>query len=226
MTILHDSCFRSFSMLSIEVKSTAFCYRKRLYRDKIMKIKNVEKITDCRHLNLYEISYRNQNGIEKSWHIASRADKPKCVTGQFDMPDAVVIVPFHNENDKLVIIKEFRVPLGGYQYGFPAGLVDEGETIEQTCLRELKEETGLNVTYIKKISPPVYSSSGMTDESVSMVYVECDGTPSNKGNEDSEDITTIFVSPPEASELCEDSKIKLDVKTWLVLFSFAETEQI
>jgi len=191
-----------------------------------MKIKNVEKITDCRHLNLYKISYRNQNGIDKSWHIASRADKPKCVTGQFDMPDAVVIVPFHKKKDKLVIIKEFRVPLGDYQYGFPAGLVDEGETIQQTCIRELKEETGLDVTRIKKISPPVYSSSGMTDESVSMVYVECDGKPSNKDNTDSEDITTIFVSPSKASELCEDSKIKLDVKTWLVLSSFVESGRV
>jgi len=191
-----------------------------------MKIKNVEKITDCRHLNLYEISYVNKNGIEKLWQIASRADKPKCVTGRFDVPDAVVIVPFHKEKDKLVIIKEFRVPLGDYQYGFPAGLVDEGETIQQACIRELKEETGLNVTRIKKISPPVYSSSGMTDESVSMVYVECDGTPSNKGNEGSEDITTIFVSQSETSELCKDSKIKLDVKTWLVLFSFTETGRI
>ena len=191
-----------------------------------MKIQTVEKITDCRHMNLYEISYINRNGMEKLWHIASRVDKPKCVTGQFDMPDAVVIVPFHKEKDKLVIIKEFRVPLGGYQYGFPAGLVDAGETIEQTCLRELKEETGLNVTCIKKTSPPVYSSSGMTDESVSMVYVECDGTPSNKGNEGSEDITTIFVSPIKASELCKDSKIKLDVKTWLVLKSFAESGRV
>jgi ADP-ribose pyrophosphatase len=191
-----------------------------------MEIKNVEKITDCRHLNLYEISYINQKGIEKSWQIASRAEKPKCVTGQFNIPDAVVIVPFHIEKDKLVIIKEFRVPLGGYQYGFPAGLVDKGETVQQTCTRELKEETGLSVTRVKKISPPVYSSSGMTDESVSMVYVECDGTPSNKGNEGSEDITTIFVSPKKASELCKDSKIKLDVKTWLVLNSFAENGRI
>jgi len=187
-----------------------------------VEIKNVEKITDCRHLNLYEISYINRNGMEKLWHIASRGDQPKCVTGQFDMPDAVVIVPFHKEKDKLVIIQEFRVPLGGYQYGFPAGLVDKGETIQQTCIRELKEETGLNATRIKKISPPVYSSSGMTDESVSMVYVECDGTPSNKGNEGSEDITTIFMTPSKASELCKNSKIKVDVKTWLVLNSFAE----
>jgi len=191
-----------------------------------MKIQTVEKITNCRHLNMYEISYIDQNGIEKLWQFTTRADKPKCVTGQFDMPDAVVIVPFHKGKDKLVIIKEYRVPLGDYQYGFPAGLVDEGETIQQTCTRELKEETGLNVIRIIKISPPVYSSSGMSDESVSMVYVECDGTPSNKGNEGSEDITTIFVSMPEASELCKDSKIKLDVKTWLVLFSFAETGRI
>ena len=191
-----------------------------------MKIQNVEKITDCRHLNLFEISYINQNGTEKLWQIASRADKPKCITGRFDMPDAVVIVPFHKKKDKLVIIKEFRVPLGDYQYGFPAGLVDKGETVQQTCIRELKEETGLNVTRIKKISPPVYSSSGMTDESVSMIYVECDGTPSNKGNEGSEDITTIFISPSKASELCKDSKIMLDVKTWLVLISFAERGSI
>ena len=175
---------------------------------------------------MYEILYINKNDIEKSWHIASRSDKPKCLTGEFGVPDAVVIVPFHKKKDKLVIIKEYRVPLGDYQYGFPAGLVDEGETIEQTCLRELKEETGLKVTRIQKISPPVYSSSGMTDESVSMVYVECDGTPSNKGNEDSEDITTIFISPSKASELCKDLKIKLDVKTWLVLNSFAENGRI
>ncbi len=175
---------------------------------------------------MYEISYIDQNGIEKLWQFTTRTDKPKCVTGQFDMPDAVVIVPFHKVKDKLVIIKEFRVPLGDYQYGFPAGLVDDGETIQQTCMRELKEETGLDVTHIKKSSPPVYSSSGMSDESVSMIYVECDGTPSNKGNEGSEDITTLFVSQSEALELCKNSTIKLDVKTWLALSSFAESGRV
>lgn len=188
-----------------------------------MKIQHINKITNCQHLNMYEVSYTDQNGMEKIWQFTTRADKPKCVTRQFDMPDAVVIVPFHKRQDKLVIIKEYRVPLGDYQHGFPAGLVDNGETIQQTCIRELKEETGLIVTRIKKSSPPVYSSSGMSDESVSMIYVECDGTPSNKGNEGSEDITTLFVSQSEASELCKNSRIKLDVKTWLVLSSFAES---
>ncbi|NQU66008.1 MAG: NUDIX hydrolase, partial [SAR324 cluster bacterium] len=78
----------------------------------------------------------------------------------------------------MVVIEEFRVPLGGYQFGFPAGLVDEGETIQETTKRELFEETGLNVTAFLRESPPVYSTSGLSDESVVMVYVECDGEPS------------------------------------------------
>jgi len=191
-----------------------------------LKIQNVEKITNCRHLNMFEISYMDQNGMEKFWQFTTRAEKPKCVTKQFEIPDAVVIVPFHKGENKLVIIKEYRVPLGDYQYGFPAGLVDDGETIQQTCMRELKEETGLTVTRINKSSPVVYSSSGMSDESVSMIYVDCDGTPSNKDNEGSEDITTLFVSPAEASELCKNSTIKLDVKTWLALSSFAESGRV
>jgi len=67
-------------MVSTEVKSTAVYYRKRLYKGKIMKIKNVEKITDCRHLNLYEISYTDKNGVGKLWQIASITDQPECTT--------------------------------------------------------------------------------------------------------------------------------------------------
>ena len=45
----------------------------------------------------------------------------------------------------MVIIREYRVPLDGYEYGFPAGLVDNGESLEQAARRELMEETGLRV---------------------------------------------------------------------------------
>ena len=95
-----------------------------------MKIKSIRKITDCRRLNMFELKYLDVNGHEKTWQIASRNARPKCVSKQFDLPDAVVIVPFHVQRNKLVIIREFRVPLGDYQYGFPAGLVDEGETVQ------------------------------------------------------------------------------------------------
>lgn len=188
-----------------------------------MKIKSVKKITEYLHLNMFEIIYSDTKDRKKLWSFASRNDPPKCVSGQFETPDAVVIVAYHTEKKKLVIIKEFRVPLGDYQYGFPAGLVDAGETVESSVIRELKEETGLTVTQMNKVSPPIYSSSGMTDESVVMAYLECSGDVSQEGNCSSEDIETIFVSPDEARALCGNSQIKFDVKTWLVLSQYGET---
>ncbi len=175
---------------------------------------------------MYEIVYEDTAGREKRWSFASRRDPPRCVSGKFDLPDAVVIVGLHADARKLTIIREFRVPLGDYQYGFPAGLVDPGETVETSARRELQEETGLLVTRILRISPPVYSSSGMTDESVAMVYVECTGTLSAQGSTDSEDITPLLVDPRQAADLCADPGTKMDVKTWLVLSRFADTGSV
>ena len=188
-----------------------------------MNILRTRKLTDLPHLNLYRTHYEDRNGDPRAWVFASRQDPPRLMSGQWDIPDAVVIVPYHISRHKLVIIEEFRVVLGGYQYGFPAGLMDAGETVVETCGRELFEETGLSVHRILRQSPPVYSSSGITDESVSMVFVECDGTPSNAANESSEDIRTLFVGKEEAQALCAATDRRMDVKTWVVLSTFAQS---
>ena len=72
-------------------------------------------------------------------------------------------------------------------------------------------------------SPVLFTSSGMTDESVAMVYVACTGTPSGAGHSASEQIETHFVTPIEARGLCQDESLLMDVKTWLVLASFSVT---
>ena len=182
-----------------------------------MKIRRVEKITDFRHLNLFNVEYRDKEDRDKSWIYASRKNN----LSDPGRADAVVVVPFHVREEKLVIIKEFRVTLGGYQYGFPAGLVDPGETVVQAGKRELMEETGLELTRILGQSPPVYSSSGMTDESVSLLYAECEGTPTRRFNEASEDIEVVMVSRDQAGNLIKTPDFKFDVKTWIILNSYA-----
>ncbi len=186
-----------------------------------MKVNVVKKITDCRYLNLFSIDYKDRKDKEKQWVFASRSEKSNPLEQDYTKPDAVVIVPYHTQAEKLVIIKEFRVALGDYQFGFPAGLIDRGESIEQAGTRELFEETGLNLTKVIKKSPAVFSSSGMTDESISLLYVECEGLATSRFNEASEDIETIMLSRNKAKEMVSDNNIKLDLKLWIVLSTFA-----
>ena len=191
------------------------------YRGIDMKINKVKKITDRQHLNLFLINYKDRKNCEKEWIFASRSKDLNPLEKDYTMPDAVVIVPFHIQEKKLVVIKEFRVSLGGYQYGFPAGLMDIGETVEQAGKRELFEETGLTLTRVLKKSPAIFSSSGMTDESISLLFVECKGSPTSFFNEASEDIEVMMLSQKQALDILCSNRIKFDVKSWIVLNTFA-----
>jgi 8-oxo-dGTP diphosphatase len=62
--------------------------------------------------------------------------------------------------DKILLIKRSTVPFKGY-WALPGGRVDPGETVEQTIVREVKEETGLAVAVVSKIGE--YHEQGVQD---------------------------------------------------------------
>jgi ADP-ribose pyrophosphatase len=186
-----------------------------------MKIIEYQKLTHKKWLNMFDIVYEDKSGQEKTWQIVSRQATPKCISGEFSKPDAVLMIPFHTKEQKLVVIREYRVSLAAFQYEFPAGLIDEGETIETAARRELKEETGLTLTRIKQISPALFNTAGLADESVSLIYCDCEGTPTNVENQGTEAIDVCLVSPTEVSQILSDNTVKCDVKLWMELVHFA-----
>ena len=192
-------------------------------KDNPITITGMDLLADAEWLRLFRLYYRTKSRMERSWVMATRLAAPRCATGQFEKPDAVVIAAYHVDRSRIVVTREYRVALGDFEYGFPAGLVDEGETVAEATRRELKEETGLEVVRFLNQSPPLYSTAGITDESMVMVYLECDGRPSAEANHDSEIIEVLFASPAEAARLCTDATIKFDAKAWLVLDHFAKT---
>ena len=184
----------------------------------------LKKLTDSKWLNLYEATYIDKTGRENRWTVASRKDRP---IADADKPDAVVIVPVVDTptGKKLVVTKEFRVPIWDYEYGFPAGLIEKGRTIEQATAEELKQETGLELVRIKYISSCVYSSSGMTDESCFMVFVEAKGRISDEHLEDSERIEAMLMDVDDIRQLLDSGK-KISAKAWGLFYHYIQTGRI
>jgi ADP-ribose pyrophosphatase len=156
-------------------------------------------------LEIYEDEHDNGKKLVK-WERCSRKNDTK----------AVMIVPYHVSKEKYVMIQEYRVPIEGYEIGFPAGLIDGDESIENAIKREMKEETGLDVIKIKKVSPFTYSSSGMTDEAVAIAFVDVDGEVSDKFLEPSEDIIPMLVDKNEIKKLLNLEDLKWGSKAWII----------
>ena len=189
------------------------------------KITKVNPLVETKFMGLYDIEYKNKQNQNRNWTVASRKNKEQLeksyLQNQEDKIDAVVIAALHKEENKLVVIKQFRVPINNYIYELPAGLVDNQEDIKTTVARELKEETGLELIDINNVNSinKVYLSPGMTDESVAFIYCTCKGQISKEYLEADEDIEAILVSQEEAKELLKGDT-KIDIKFYLMLQMF------
>jgi ADP-ribose pyrophosphatase len=186
----------------------------------MMKIIDSAVVSKSKFVTLVAVAYEDRKGHTKRWHMVSRGEQPKCITGKIQHPDAAIIVPYHRREDKLVVIKEFRVPVGGYQYGFPAGLLDPGENLAAAAGRELHEETGLDLVRVYRHSPAIFSSAGITDESIAMVFAEVEGMPGTSHNEDSEEIEVFLMDRDAVRDLLQRSGLVFGARAWLVMDAF------
>jgi ADP-ribose pyrophosphatase len=168
-----------------------------------MKILNTKRLTEEKFINLFGVDYEH-GGKQRRWVFASRNDFPP-MNGD-PPPNAVVIVPIVKESEskppKMLLIREFRIPVNGYEITFPAGLIDPGESLEDTAKRELHEETGLSVTRVVTISPPTISSAGMSDECANYMLVHAKGKISTKNLQGSEDIEPLLLGERQLIALC------------------------
>jgi ADP-ribose pyrophosphatase len=185
-----------------------------------MKINRVEKLTSERWVNLFAADYEH-NGHAGRWVFASRRQSPHAGGHP---GDAVLIVPIlrnPGEPPRLVLVREFRVPVGDHVIGLPAGLIEDGEAVEDSIRREIREETGFEVTAVKRITQPLYSSGGLTDEAVALAFIDVRGDAgSAQALEASEDIEVLLLDYEQACRLCDDTSLRIDAKAWAVLYGY------
>ena len=197
------------------------------------KVGKIEKKTDTPYLNFYEFEAIQRNGTVASvpYYVASRAKRIedlKAVTHQNRADGVILYGVWGEQKDKVVLIRQFRYPLGGYCYEFPAGLVEQGEDLLTTAVREMYEETGLQFTPIDagNYSRPFFTTIGMTDESCGTVYGYCSGTPTNVHQEDSEDIQVILADRDECRRILKEENVAIMCAYMLMHFIASEGDPL
>jgi ADP-ribose pyrophosphatase len=82
---------------------------------------------------------------------------------------AAVILAEHE--GKVILVEQYRVPVGARCLELPAGLVGDEEahaTVESTAIKELEEETGFTCERVERLGD-FHSSPGMVAESFTLV---------------------------------------------------------
>lgn len=194
-------------------------------------IQNIQQKTHNRFLNYYELEAVHRDGSVSPYYMTSRAkdaSQLKAVTHQ-NRPDGVIIYGVYGEEqDRVVLIRQYRYPLGDYVYEFPAGLVEEGEEMGAAGVREMYEETGLTFTPVDAgcYSRPFFTTVGMTDESCGMVFGYCSGTPTSIHEEASEEIQVILADRGEAKRILREENVAIMCAYMLMHFIASEGDPL
>jgi ADP-ribose pyrophosphatase len=136
-------------------------------------------------LSVKHSHFLNPRGQEVMWETVVRNKKES----------SVIIVPILMPSKRIVLIKQYRLPLEDYVIGFPAGMTDGNP---QQAFKELKEETGYTGKIVAE-SPDLQVNSGLLDEKTKIVIMHIDeNDPANKNPhqslEPTEEIEVLLVS--------------------------------
>ena len=71
------------------------------------------------------------------------------------------------EDEKLLVIKDKKDDF----YKIPGGRVEFGESLEETCVREVKEELNAEIEIIKPLNPMVIYKNPQTNEEMTIVLI-------------------------------------------------------
>ena len=120
-------------------------------------------------------------------------------------PGAVAIIPIDSD-DNALLVRQYRYPVGHDLLEIPAGVIEEGESPDNTAQRELREETGYASRNLRPLGG-IYSSPGFCDE-ILYIYLARDLVESKLPADEDEDITLERVPMSDVGRLIRLGEIQ------------------
>ena len=154
-------------------------------------------------------------------YIVAKRRGPWEYVGRARGIQAAVILAV-DDDDHVLLVEQYRVPVGARCLELPAGLVgdeEEGESVEASAARELEEETGYRPGTVERIGT-FHSSPGMVSESFTLVRASRLIKVGAGGGQGSEDITVHRVPLSDVTRFAAERRaagVAMDVKMLVLL---------
>jgi ADP-ribose pyrophosphatase len=158
--------------------------------------------------------------------ITEPVDLPNGRRVELDLlrhPGAAAVVPFLDD-DRVLMIRQFRYATGGEILEIPAGKLDPGEAPEVCAVRELEEETGYRAGRIEKLGA-IWTSPGFTDEIIHL-FAAYDLEPTEQRLEPDEIIQLAPMSLEQAIGGLSSGVVDGKTATALLLAAARQTERV
>jgi len=173
----------------------------------------MKKIKIIKKENCYN-GFNKINNYLFEFESFDKKNKLTCEKEIFERKDAIAIVLYDSEKDRLLLIQQFRP--GCYikknidcPYEIVAGLVDKNDTMESAITREVKEESGVDILKILKIGSFFPEISFSTRE----IHLFCGKFDSSKIGkyaglkEENEDIKILLFSKDEVKNMLKNNEV-------------------
>ena len=146
-----------------------------------------------------------------------QADGKVCLREVVEHPGGVVVIAMTDDN-KIILIKQWRHPIGQELIELPAGKIEKGERGEdpfESAKRELREETGYSALHWEDMGY-IFTTPGFCDEK--LYFYRATGLILGQTDfDEGEVIHTFMVDFDEAVEMVKTGKIQ-DAKTIAGIF--------
>ena len=166
-----------------------------------MEYQGIRKVHEGKFITRYDVDYVTAEGNPKTYEIISRNRNIQTLDDlQNRKPNAVVMILTDESGELILVNREYRMAMAQWIYNFPAGLIDPGESPEESARRELREETGLRIVRIDDVLDNSYSAVGFSNERNVRVFGIAEGE-FRKSTSDAEEITPGWYTKEEIKQL-------------------------
>lgn len=128
-------------------------------------------------------------------------------------PGAVAVVPVLDDG-RVVMVRQFRYPLGRVLLEFPAGKIDPGEPVWNCARRELREETGYTARQWARACH-IHNAAAYSTEGIE-IWFATGLQPGSQSLDTGEFLEVVEVSEQELDALAQAGQLT-DVKTLIGL---------